>query len=223
MRSLEVWRPGRVPYAVATAWQEALVEARLRPGAVDRLLLLEHPPVYTLGRGADPRHLGPMADAGIPVVRASRGGQVTYHGPGQLVGYPILDLRDHRQDVHWYVRELEQTLIDALAILAIDAVRVPGLTGVWTTGRRKLASIGIGIRRWITWHGFALNVSADLSGFAAITPCGIEGVQMTSITREGGPDDLERVAEVVVGAFRLRFGYDRVAMGSAALGQVVGS
>ncbi len=208
-RTLEVSRAGVVEYERATAWQSALVERRLAGGG-DALLLLEHPPVYTLGRGGDPRFLGLAAAGSIPIVRTGRGGQVTYHGPGQLVGYPILDLRHHRQDVHWYVRELEQVLIDALAEFGIAAGRVDGLTGVWVAGCRKIASIGVGIRRWVTWHGFALNVGGDLGAFLAITPCGIDGVEMTSIAREGGRADVETAREVVLGAFVRRFGYARV-------------
>jgi lipoyl(octanoyl) transferase len=205
---LRIARCGRVPYDVALAWQEALVARRL-DGGPDALLVLEHPPVYTLGRGADARFLGVAADGDVPVVRVGRGGQVTYHGPGQLVGYPILGLRDLRPDVRWYVRGLEEVLIDALADLGIAAVRRPGLTGVWV-GPRKIGSIGVAIRRWVTWHGFALNVAPDVSGFAAITPCGIDGVVMTSVAREGGPSDLETVAEVVVHSFVQHFGYATV-------------
>ncbi|HXJ33608.1 MAG TPA: lipoyl(octanoyl) transferase LipB [Candidatus Eisenbacteria bacterium] len=207
-RRLGVARAGVVEYERATAWQNALVERRLAGGG-DALLLLEHPPVYTLGRGGDPRFLGLAATGPIPVVRAARGGQVTYHGPGQLVGYPILDLRGHRQDVHWYVRELEQVLIDALAEIGIAAGRVDRLTGVWVEGRRKIASIGVGIRRWVTWHGFALNVCGDLGAFLAITPCGIDGVEMTSVAREGGSADIATTREVVLAAFVRRFGYGR--------------
>ena len=206
-RSLAVSRAGLVQYECAVQWQEALIERRCA-GGVDCLLLLEHEAVYTLGRGADPRFVGAGAGGAIPVVRAGRGGQVTYHGPGQLVGYPILDLREHRQDVHWYVRQLEQALIDALARFGIDAGRVVGCPGVWVGGRRKIASIGVGIRRWITWHGFALNVCPDISGFDAITPCGIAGVEMTSVAREGGPGEVAEVTEVVLAAFAARFGYD---------------
>ena len=205
---LRIVRCGRVPYDVALAWQEALVARRLTGGS-DALLVLEHPPVYTLGRGADARFLGAAADGDVPVVRVGRGGQVTYHGPGQLVGYPILGLRDLRPDVHWYVRGLEEVLIGALADLGIPAERRPGLTGVWV-GPRKIGSIGVAIRRWVTWHGFALNVAPDVSGFAAITPCGIDGVVMTSVGREGGPSDLETVAEVVVRHFVRHFGYATV-------------
>jgi lipoyl(octanoyl) transferase len=209
-RTLTVARPGRVAYDRAVRWQEALVDRRLAPGATDCLLLLEHPPVYTLGRGADPRFVVGGADGVIPIVHSSRGGQVTYHGPGQLVGYPILDLRAHRQDVRWYVQELEQVIIDALVTFGIEGGRRAGLPGVWIDGRRKIASIGVAIRRWVTWHGFALNVSPDLGGFASITPCGIVGVEMTSVAREGGLDDVARVGDVVLGAFVARFGYEVV-------------
>jgi len=205
---LRVARCGRVPYEIALAWQEALVARRL-DGGPDVLLVLEHPPVYTLGRGADARFLGAAAEGDIPVVRVGRGGQVTYHGPGQLVGYPIVGLRDLRPDVRWYVRGLEEVLISALADLGIAAERRPGLTGVWV-GPRKIGSIGVAIRRWVTWHGFALNVAPDVSGFAAITPCGIDGVVMTSVAREGGPSDLGTVAGLVVRRFVRQFGYATV-------------
>ena len=205
---LRVARCGRVPYEIALAWQEALVARRL-DGGPDVLLVLEHPPVYTLGRGADARFLGAAAEGDIPVVQVGRGGQVTYHGPGQLVGYPIVGLRDLRPDVRWYVRGLEEVLIGALADLGIAAERRPGLTGVWV-GPRKIGSIGVAIRRWVTWHGFALNVAPDVSGFAAITPCGIDGVVMTSVAREGGPSDLGTVAGLVVRRFVRQFGYATV-------------
>ena len=203
---LDVALPGRVEYERAVAWQEALLARRLAGGR-DALLLLEHPPVYTLGRGADPAHLRAAASGDVPVVRAHRGGQVTYHGPGQLVGYPIVGLREHRPDVRWYVRMLEQVLIDALSDVGIDASRRDGLTGVWV-GMRKIASIGIAIRRWVAWHGFALNVAADVSGFTAITPCGIAGVEMTSVAREGGPGEVPAVADAVLARFLSAFGYE---------------
>ena len=202
---LEVARCGRVAYAAALAWQEAL-QARRLDGGNDALLLLEHPPVYTLGRGADAGFLGAAPASAVPVMRVGRGGQVTYHGPGQLVGYPILDLRAHRPDVRWYVRALEQVLIDALDDLRIVAGRREGLTGVWVESR-KIGSIGVGIRRWVTYHGFALNVGPDLSGFDRITPCGLAGVEMTSVAREGGPVDVDAVGEVVLARFLGHFGY----------------
>src|SRR4029077_14510481 len=153
----------------------------------DVLLLLEHPPVVTVGRSARRGGAPPFDRGGIEVVEVERGGDVTYHGPGQLVGYPILDLTQHRPDVHWYLRTIEQALIVALAQLAIPAERRPGYTGVWTRGgARKIASIGIHVKRWVSWHGFALNVTTDLSQFDCIVPCGIAGVEMTSVEREGG-------------------------------------
>src|SRR2546426_403505 len=202
---LEVGFPGRVEYARALAWQEALVARRLA-GGPDTLLLLEHLPVYTLGRGADARHLhAPASD--VPVWRVGRGGQVTYHGPGQLVGYAIVDLRRLRPDVRWYVHSLEEVLIGALDDLGIAAGRVPGRIGVWVEGRRKIASIGIGVRRWVTWHGFALNVAEDLRGFAGIAPCGLADVEMTSVAREGGLADVGVVARTVLARFVTVFGY----------------
>jgi lipoate-protein ligase B len=203
---LEVATPGRVEYDPACAWQEALV-ARCLAGGAEALLLLEHPPVYTLGRGADPVHLRLAAETGAPVVRTHRGGQVTYHGPGQLVGYPILDLRRRRPDVRWYLRTLEGILIAALADLGIAAERREGFTGVWV-GPRKIASIGVALRRWVSWHGFALNVGPDLSGFDAITPCGIADVQMTSLAREGGPASLDAAREAILARFLEAFGFE---------------
>ena len=148
------------------------------------LLLVEHEPVVTLGRSTRASSL-PLAPAelerrGIAVAEVERGGDVTYHGPGQLVGYPILDLREHREDLHWYLRQLEEALIAALEELGIAANAEPGLTGVWTAGR-KIASIGVHVKQWVTLHGFALNVSTDLCGFDLIVPCGIHGVVMTSV------------------------------------------
>ena len=202
---LEVAAPGRIDYERAVAWQEALV-ARCLAGGPDALLLLEHPPVYTLGRGADPVHLRFAAQTGAPVVRTHRGGQVTYHGPGQLVGYPILDLRRRRPDVRWYLRSLESVLIGTLEDLGIAAGRREGLTGVWV-GPRKIASIGVALRRWVSWHGFALNVGADLAGFDAITPCGIAEVRMTSVAREGGSESLDAARDAVLARFLATFGY----------------
>ena len=206
---LRVGQPGRVDYDAALAWQERLT-AEVQGGADDALLLLEHPPVYTLGRGADAVHLQAASQGSVPVVRVGRGGQVTYHGPGQLMGYPILDLRRHRQDVRWYVRSLEAILIATLARVGVVADRREGYPGVWVGGVRKIASIGVGIRRWVTWHGFALNVGADLDGFRAITPCGIAGVTMTSVAREGGTASLAAMQAIVLEELTARFGQPRV-------------
>lgn len=183
-RPLGVLAAGRVPYAHALDWQRALARARIdgRLGH-DVLLLLEHPPVITLGRGSHAQHL--LDTAGVDVVEVERGGDATYHGPGQLVGYPIVDLRQHRPDLHWYLRNLEQALITSLDILGLPAERRTGLTGVWTRGR-KIASLGVHVKQWVTWHGFALNVSTDLRAFERIVPCGIAGVEMTSVAREVG-------------------------------------
>lgn len=190
---LEVACPGMVEYGRALAWQEALVGRRLGGGA-DALLLLEHPPVYTLGRGADASFLNSAARDGTPVWRVGRGGEVTYHGPGQLVGYPIVHLGAIRPDLHWYLRVLEDVLIEVLADFGLRGERVAGRTGVWVGGR-KIASIGVGVRRWVAWHGFALNVDGDLSGFRSITPCGLHGVEMTSMVKEGGVATVDSVAD----------------------------
>jgi len=190
--TLEVIQAGRVPYDEALEWQRRLARERIS-GVLphDVLLLLEHPAVVTLGRGSHGEHL--LDPGGIDVVEVERGGDVTYHGPGQLVGYPIIDLAGHRRDLHWYLRTLEQVLIDALATLEIPAERRAGLTGVWTRGgSRKIASIGVHVKQWVTWHGFALNVTTDLTAFDRIVPCGIAGVEMTSIEREVGGGGVKR-------------------------------
>jgi len=181
---------GRRPYGEVLELQRRLCRARQTGETTDDLLLLvEHAPVVTLGRGTKDTSL-PLPPAvlrtrGVEVFEVERGGDVTFHGPGQLVGYPIFDLAHHRQDLHWYLRAVEQALIDALGTLGIAAERNPGLTGVWTGGR-KIASIGIHVKQWVTFHGFALNVSTDLDFFDLIVPCGIEGVTMTSVARELG-------------------------------------
>jgi len=184
MNALRVIHAGTVPYQEALEWQRKLAEDRIAGRlSHDVLLLLEHLPVVTLGRNSHAAHL--LQPAGIEVFEVERGGDITFHGPGQLVGYPILDLRAYKQDLHWYLRTLEQALIDALGILDIPAERNPGFTGVWTRGK-KIASIGIHVKQWVTWHGFALNVTTDLTHFDRIVPCGIQGVEMTSVNRERG-------------------------------------
>jgi lipoyl(octanoyl) transferase len=177
---------GRLPYAQALALQDDLVARKLAdPAAPDTLLLLEHDPVYTIGRTPDHSSLRDPAALPHPLIVTGRGGQATYHGPGQLIGYPILDLRPRGQDLHRYLRALEEMLLAISAHLGVPAGRRPGLTGVWV-GEKKLASIGIGVRRWISLHGFALNVGGDLTPYRAITPCGIASVEMTSLERETG-------------------------------------
>lgn len=172
----------------AHALQRRLADRRIS-GELDQdlLLLLEHEPTVTLGRGTRATSLPQSPDAlarlGLTVAEVERGGDVTWHGPGQLVGYPILDLQGHKPDLHWYLRQVEEAVIVGLEILGLPAERNPGFTGVWTGGR-KIASIGIHVRHWVTTHGFALNVSNDLSAFDVIVPCGIAGVEMTSVARE---------------------------------------
>jgi lipoate-protein ligase B len=192
-RRLLVQDLGRRPYGEVLDLQRSLCRRRLAGELTDDVLLLvEHEPVVTLGRGAraDSLLLPPaeLLRRGVEVFEVERGGDVTYHGPGQLVGYPILDLRQHREDLHWYLRRLEQSLIAALDGLGITAGPNPGLTGVWTSGR-KIASIGIHVKQWVTIHGFALNVTTDLDYFDLIVPCGIRDVTMTSVAQELGRTD----------------------------------
>ena len=211
MRQLLVVDLGTMPYGEALALQRAVARARIA-GEIgeDLLLLVEHPPVVTLGRSSKERHLlaspALLAARGVELFEVERGGDVTFHGPGQLVGYPIIDLKRHRQDLHWYLRQVEEAIIRAVAPFGIVGERSAGYTGVWTRGR-KLASIGVHARDWVTWHGFALNVTTDLSYFDLIVPCGIAAVEMTSAAREigTGADDhvlLERtVRDHVASAF----------------------
>ena len=170
------------PYALAWSQQRALVEARIaNPNLPDILLLLEHPPVYTLGTGSDIKFIKFNLDkTDKEVYRIERGGEVTYHCPGQLVGYPILNLRYYQQDLHWYLRQLEEVILQTIAIYGLSGERIGGLTGVWVEGY-KIAAIGIKVSRWITYHGFAINVCPDLSGFAEIIPCGIANKPVGSL------------------------------------------
>lgn len=205
---------GRMPYAEALALQRDLAARRLA-GEIPRdlLLLVEHPPVITLGRGFRREHLPTPAEflaaRGVEVFEVERGGDVTFHGPGQLVGYPIYHLGEHRQDLHWFLRRLEDAVIAALAALGVQGGRRAGATGVWTAGR-KIASIGIHVGQWVTWHGFALNVTTDLSYFDLMVPCGIPDVVMTSVARElaeRAPRDLwSRSVEQVILGFAEVFG-----------------
>jgi lipoate-protein ligase B len=198
---------GRRPYGEVLELQRELCRRRVAGEAEeDLLLLVEHEPVVTLGRGTRASSL-PLPRAalearGLEVYEVERGGDVTLHGPGQLVGYPILDLSGWRRDLHWYLRQLEAALIQGLATLGIPAERNAEKTGVWTGGR-KIASIGIHVKQWVTLHGFALNVATDLSLFDLIVPCGIPGVTMTSVARErpGLDRPWERARDAVVEGF----------------------
>ncbi len=184
--TLEVRHLDRTPYGEALKLQEALRQARAAGDIPDTILLLEHPDAITFGRGSRPgsalRSDAELRAAGYEVYRVNRGGDVTYHGPGQLIGYPILDLAQREADVHVYLRQLEGVLLDTLREYGIAAMRREGYAGVWLDERRKIASIGVGVRRWVTMHGFALNVCCDLERFAPIVACGLRGVEMTSMS-----------------------------------------
>ena len=198
---------GRISYGDALALQEEIVaQKRADASSGDELLLLEHEPVYTIGRTPDQSSLRGAEHLPHPLFPINRGGQATYHGPGQLVGYPIIDLRRYEQDLHRYLRWLEEVLIELLAGYELAAQTRAGLTGVWVE-ERKIASIGVGVKQWITMHGFALNVSGDLSAFDQIVPCGIANVTMTSIEQEcGRAPSVEEVARRAGGILTSRLG-----------------
>ena len=209
VRTLTIRRLGRVPYEAAVELQREQVESRRAGNIGDTLLLLEHPPVITLGVSARGRRSNivasedELARAGVAVHETGRGGDVTYHGPGQLVGYPMLDLRPDRRDVHRYVRDLEEALILAISRLGVRGGRVAGLTGVWAGAAgtdAKVAAIGVRISRWITSHGFALNVGTDLTHFGLIVPCGIADRGVTSLDALLGRQvPMSEVEDAVIG------------------------
>ncbi len=200
--ALEVRRLGAVDYAEALELQRRLAEARARGEIEDTLLLAEHPPVVTCGRGFSPHSL---RQTPYPVFHVERGGDVTYHGPGQLVGYPIVDLKNRGLTVGAYLRLLEDGLIDAVGRFGLEAERVKGFTGVWSRGR-KIASIGVSVRRWVAYHGFALNVRTDLSALRGLFPCGLEPSQMASMAELLGQEpDLSDVSKAVEQSFFRRW------------------
>jgi lipoyl(octanoyl) transferase len=215
--TLSVANLGLVEYQAALALQTAMVAARQNDAISDTLLLLEHPHVFTLGRGADERFLLAQRPSDVPIYRVSRGGEVTYHGPGQLIGYPILKLEGRDRDVHRYLRSIEEALIRALADCDINATRREGLTGIWV-GAKKIGSIGVGIKRWTTSHGFALNVCPELSYFRGIVPCGIDGCEMTSIKalRDKGIS-VDDFSTMIGSRFAEVFGYSKIATSSPAV------
>ena len=226
----ELWsiELGRLPYGEALELQRAVARARIA-GTLpqDLLLLVEHDPVVTLGRSTRSRHLisppALLASRGVDLWEVERGGDVTFHGPGQLVGYPIIDLRRHRQDLHWYLRQLEEALIRTIAHWHIPGERSAGFTGVWTTGR-KIASIGVHARDWVTWHGFALNVTTDLRFFELIVPCGIEGVVMTSLARETGQElGLDEVIDRASAAFGEVFSLTPILQDRSVVDEMMGA
>jgi lipoyl(octanoyl) transferase len=223
----EIWcdRRGLVPYREAFEMQKTLERARQAGAVPDVLLLLEHPPVYTRGRRMESGEL-PMGEdwyraQGIDIVETDRGGRITYHGPGQLVGYPIMSLRPYRDDVHQYVRRMEAAIIATLADVGIDAGPIEGLTGVWTHEPRKIASIGVHVSRGVTTHGFAINVNNDLQPFEWIVPCGIENCRMTSVARElGAAFDMDRFMDIVGREFGIA--YCREPLGVTDVRELIG-
>jgi lipoyl(octanoyl) transferase len=222
---------GVIAYESALQLQRAVAQARIS-GALgeDLLLLMQHPSVVTLGRSSKLAHLvaSPelLRSRGVELFEVERGGDVTFHGPGQLVGYPIFDLKRHRQDLHWYLRQVEESLIRSLVRFDLAAERSAGYTGVWISdarGARKIASIGVHARDWVTWHGFALNVTTDLSYFDLIVPCGISGVTMTSIAKERPAlgATVDSVARVVAEAFGDVFSLEMAEMSESALSEAL--
>ena len=225
---------GLTPYDVAWGIQKRAAAARIS-GELDQdlLILVQHPPVVTLGRSTKPGHLLATAEylaaCGVQLRDVERGGDVTIHEPGQLVAYPIIDLKRHKQDLHWYLRQVEEAVIVALRTFALETSRVPGLTGVWredAAGRRKLASIGVHAKDWVTWHGVALNVVNDLSTFAHTVPCGIDGVEMSTVAREcaaAGRDapTIEAMSEAVACAVAEVFSLSRQPLPDALMREIV--
>jgi len=199
-----VVRLGTIGYREGVEVQEQYAAERREGRIPDTLLLCGHPPVYTLGTNADPADVLRAED--VDVVRTDRGGEVTYHGPGQVVGYVIADLERRGRDLHRFCRDLEEVMIRALAEFGLDGARVPGLTGVWL-GDEKVGALGVRVRRWISTHGFALNVNCDLERYSGIVPCGIRDRGVTTMERAiGGPVDLDKVAEACARSFRDLFG-----------------
>jgi lipoyl(octanoyl) transferase len=224
-------RCGLVPYEEARRMQKRIEALRQAERIPDVLLLLEHPPVYTKGRRSRPEELG-MGEywyrmQGIEVCETDRGGAVTYHGPGQVVGYPIVSLKPYGDNVHEYVRRLERLMIDSLAAYDVGAEVIDGLTGVWVGGEppdgRKIGSIGVHVNRGVTTHGFAVNVNNDLQPFEWVVPCGIEGVRMTSLCRELGSEvDMDAYMDAVAMRFGEIYGRVPVAMAAESLAELAG-
>jgi lipoyl(octanoyl) transferase len=227
-RHPELWcaRLGLVPYPEALALQELLEAARQDGRVPDVLLLLEHPPTYTRGRRSTPAEL-PMGESwyreqGIELYDTDRGGRVTYHGPGQLVVYPVVSLRPYGDDVHEYIRRMERVVVSVLASYGVAAATVEGLTGVWTPERRKIGSIGVHVSRGVTTHGFAVNVNNDLQPFEWIVPCGIDHCQMTSVSRElRREQDLPTFTDRVCAEFGLAYEREPVSVSAAQLERAI--
>jgi lipoyl(octanoyl) transferase len=207
MRQCLLYQSDRpIPYLTTWQWQKDLMEARKQNANLpDVLLLVEHPPVYTLGQGSSLEFLKFEVDTpGIECHRTERGGEVTYHAPGQIVGYPILNLNFYRRDLHWYLRQLEETIILTLAKYNVPSERIAGLTGVWVGGE-KIAQVGIKVSRWVTMHGFALNVDMDLAGFDRIIPCGIRDRTCCQLAQFVLGTSIEQVRAAIVQSFATVF------------------
>jgi lipoyl(octanoyl) transferase len=205
IHKLNIINLGIVDYREAHDLQKRLLKEQIDGSGQDTLLLLQHNPVITIGRSGSRDNIllseSALRKAGIEVFEIERGGDVTYHGPGQLTGYPIINLQNFRKDVHWYLRQLEEVIIRVLAEYDVTAGRIENYTGVWV-GNEKVAAIGIGVRRWITYHGFAFNINPDMSHFGMITPCGITDKGVTSLERLlGYKVDIDEVAERVASVF----------------------
>lgn len=213
---------GLIDYELAYREQKELVRRRKLGEIGDSLILAEHKAVFTIGRTGKIEHLledeGALLEKGIKVLRVDRGGDITFHGPGQLVAYPIIDLRAHKQDLHQYLRDLEEVVINFLNGYAVSGERIEGMTGVWTTGR-KIASIGIGALDWVTYHGLSINLDCDLNFFSMIHPCGLKGVEMTSLKKVLGYNiSMEESKERFILNYRETFGVkeDGLAIGQGA-------
>ena len=194
---------GQRPYQEVWDYQKEIQAKRIAGEIEDTLLMVEHEPVYTLGKNANENHLLQSRDQSVDVFNIERGGDITFHGPGQLVGYPILDLSNYKKSVSWYMRTLEQIIIDTVSEFGIEAKRIEGLTGVWV-GDEKIAALGVRIRRWVTMHGFSINVNTDLTFYDGIIPCGIFDHGITSMEQLlCRPQNIEKVKKVV----RSKFGY----------------
>ena len=208
MKKLRVIKRGLVPYSQAWDFQKELHAKRLAGEIDDTLVLLQHPPVYTLGKNAGDENLIDPKDA--EVIQSDRGGDITWHGPGQLVGYPIFNLEEHTKSVSWYMRSLEKVIINTLRAFEIESNRVEGLTGVWV-GNQKICAMGVRLSRWVTMHGFALNVRPEMSYFQGMIPCGIEGKGVTSMRELLGKDiNIETVYPHLTSAFNQVFGFSGI-------------
>jgi len=220
---LDIIDLGLCPYAEAWELQKRVFRQRLEHTCPDTLLLVEHPHVYTLGKNADAAHLIAsqeyLKSKGIEIFKVDRGGDITYHGPGQLVGYPIFSLKDHKESVGWYVHTVEEVLIHSLAQFGIAAQRVPQLTGVWV-GDRKIAAIGMRVSRWVTMHGFALNVVTDLNLYNGIIPCGIVSKGVTRMADFVPQVTMAAVKEAIVAGFRQAFGFDTIRYRNDRMGEM---